>query len=204
MGVFVAFCLAFSYVVFALRNKQRLPSMLFGALFSLLFVVGMVCGEETLLYMQSQPYLFVIALLPLVQFVVSTYLYGFSQFFFWWFVVATLDLMWFPYLTTSGESQVFYFLFVGMYGVPWVLFAMAVYLSLKKVRFPKTMGSIFWIGVIAFIPTAVSAFLELMKYENIWNYVIPFVLCLIPYALFAMMLFYIGFLFTLYFACMSD
>lgn len=204
MGVLIAFCLAFSYAIFALRNKQRLPSMLFGALFSLLFVVGMVCGEKTFLYMQSQPYLFVIALLPLVQFIISTYLYGFSRFIFWWFVVATLDLMWFDYMVSDMEKQTFYFLFIGACGVPWVLFAMALYLSLKKVRFPKTMGSIFWIGVIAFIPTAVSAFLELMKYENIWNYVIPFIFCLTPFAFLAIILFYIGFLFTLYFACMSD
>lgn len=197
MGVFIAFCLAFSYAIFALRNKQRLPSMLFGALFSLLFVVGMVCGEKTFLYMQSQPYLFVIALLPLVQFVVSTYLYGFSRFIFWWFVVATLDLMWFPYLTTSGESQVFYFLFVGMYGVPWVLFATALYLSLKKVRFPKTMLAILFSGLVSCLLVFYAPSLM------IWGCNI-FVLYLIPYALFAMMLFYIGFLFTLYFACMSD
>lgn len=197
MGVFIAFCLAFSYAIFALRNKQRLPSMLFGALFSLLFMVGMVCGEQTFLYMQSQPYLFVIALLPLVQFIISAYLYGFSQFFFWWFIVTTLDLMWFDYMVSDGESQVFYFLFVGMYGVPWVLFATALYLSLKKVRFSKTMLAILFSGLV-------SCFLVFYAPSlMIWGCNI-FVLYLIPYALFAMMLFYIGFLFTLYFACMSD
>lgn len=193
MGVFVTICLAFSYATFALRNKQRLPSMLFGALFSLLFVVGMVCGEKTFFYIQSQPYLFAsLALLPFVQFIISTYLYGFSQFFFWWFIVATLDLMWFDYMVSDGEKFAFYFLFIGAYGVPWILFAMAVYLSLKKVRFPKTMFAILLLGLASC--SLVFHTPSLM----IWGWNI-FVLYLIPFALFVMLLFYFGFSLTLYF-----
>lgn len=190
--IFFPLALDISYLLFAYRHKQINFSILFGEVFCVIFAVWVVCGGEAQSWMENQYYLFIpFALLPFVQFIVSISIYGFSQFFFWWFLVATLDLLWLGFIDADGESLAFQPIIAGVYGVPLMLFATALYLSLKKVRFPKIIGGLFACSLIEFTLVILQMWLDLS-----WK--IEILACLlIPFAFFSFVLFYVGILFVL-------